>query len=96
MKDRTRYFGLVAMIRVTEFHPHLLLITLATTTDGLKSVKVYLQSLGRYGNSAYLCPLYGVGSELAQAFCRYELEILEIQLYTIKNCGANVPFNVAI
>ncbi|KAF9194300.1 hypothetical protein BGZ51_000460 [Haplosporangium sp. Z 767] len=42
----------------------------ATTTDGLKSVKVYLQSLGRYGNSAYLCPLYGVGSELAQAFCR--------------------------
>ncbi|KAF9335126.1 hypothetical protein BG006_000796 [Podila minutissima] len=42
----------------------------ATTADGLKSVKVYLQSLGRYGNSAYLCPLYGVGSELAQAFCR--------------------------
>ncbi|KAK5809624.1 GDP dissociation inhibitor-domain-containing protein [Linnemannia elongata] len=42
----------------------------ATTTEGLKSVKVYLQSLGRYGNSAYLCPLYGVGSELAQAFCR--------------------------
>ncbi|KAF9401614.1 hypothetical protein BGZ94_005165, partial [Podila epigama] len=42
----------------------------ATTSDGLKSVKVYLQSLGRYGNSAYLCPLYGVGSELAQAFCR--------------------------
>ncbi|KAF9429214.1 hypothetical protein BGZ76_001646, partial [Entomortierella beljakovae] len=42
----------------------------ATTAEGLKSVKVYLQSLGRYGNSAYLCPLYGVGSELAQAFCR--------------------------
>ncbi|KAG0046874.1 hypothetical protein BGZ83_007967 [Gryganskiella cystojenkinii] len=42
----------------------------ATTTEGLKSVKVYLLSLGRYGNSAYLCPLYGVGSELAQAFCR--------------------------
>ncbi|KAF9943585.1 hypothetical protein BGZ65_000703, partial [Modicella reniformis] len=42
----------------------------ATTTEGLKSVKIYLQSLGRYGNSAYLCPLYGVGTELAQAFCR--------------------------
>ncbi|KAG0237025.1 hypothetical protein B0O80DRAFT_498277 [Mortierella sp. GBAus27b] len=42
----------------------------ATTSEGLKAVKVYLQSLGRYGNSAYLCPLYGVGTELAQAFCR--------------------------
>ncbi|KAK3820090.1 MAG: GDP dissociation inhibitor-domain-containing protein [Benniella sp.] len=42
----------------------------ATTIEGLMAVKLYLQSLGRYGNSAHLCPLYGVGTELAQAFCR--------------------------
>lgn len=26
--------------------------------------------MGRFGKGAYLCPLYGGGSEIAQAFCR--------------------------
>lgn len=41
----------------------------ASTMDGLKATQKFLKSLGRYGNSAFLWPLYGVG-ELPQAFCR--------------------------
>nr|XP_039265235.1 rab proteins geranylgeranyltransferase component A 2-like [Styela clava] len=39
------------------------------TVEGLKATQKFLNSLGRYGNSAFLWPLYGVG-ELPQAFCR--------------------------
>nr|CAB3230603.1 rab proteins geranylgeranyltransferase component A 2 [Phallusia mammillata] len=41
----------------------------STTIEGLKATKKFLQSLGRYGNSAFLWPMYGVG-ELPQAFSR--------------------------
>lgn len=40
-----------------------------TTRTGLKLVKEHLTSLGRYGNTAFLWPMYGI-SETAQAFCR--------------------------
>ncbi|KAI0219006.1 Rab proteins geranylgeranyltransferase component A 1 [Lamellibrachia satsuma] len=40
-----------------------------STLDGLKSTQRFLQSLGRYGNTAFLWPLYGSG-ELPQCFCR--------------------------
>ena len=36
----------------------------------IQSTKTFLQSLGRYGNSAFLFPTYGVG-ELPQAFSRF-------------------------
>lgn len=64
---------------------------IATTAEGLKSVKVYLQSLGRYGNSAYLCPLYGVGSELAQAFCRYNMDFRGLIGSIIQLCFNPLP-----
>ena len=39
------------------------------TLDGLKETCSFLKSLGRYGKSPFIWPLYGVG-ELPQAFCR--------------------------
>ncbi|GFN80731.1 Rab proteins geranylgeranyltransferase component a 1 [Plakobranchus ocellatus] len=40
-----------------------------STEDGLTKTKKFLTSLGRYGNTAFLFPLYGSG-ELSQAFSR--------------------------
>lgn len=37
--------------------------------DGVLKVKKFLQSLGRYGNSPFLFPMYGCG-EMPQCFCR--------------------------
>lgn len=37
--------------------------------DGVQRVKKFLQSLGRYGNSPFLFPMYGCG-EIPQCFCR--------------------------
>lgn len=39
------------------------------TRVALANAKKFLQSLGRYGNSPFLCPIYGCG-ELPQCFCR--------------------------
>jgi len=41
----------------------------AKTVRGLATTRSFLQSLGRYGNTPFIWPLYGVG-ELPQAFCR--------------------------
>ncbi|XP_059163146.1 rab proteins geranylgeranyltransferase component A 1-like [Physella acuta] len=41
----------------------------ASTEQGLKKAHKFLHSLGRYGNTAFLFPLYGTG-ELPQAFSR--------------------------
>eukprot|EP00117_Sycon_ciliatum_P012035 scpid45171/ scgid13259/ Rab proteins geranylgeranyltransferase component A 1; Choroideraemia protein homolog; Rab escort protein 1 len=40
-----------------------------STEDGLKATQYYLRSIGRYGNTPFLWPMYGSG-ELPQAFCR--------------------------
>ncbi|XP_060688197.1 rab proteins geranylgeranyltransferase component A 1 isoform X1 [Hemiscyllium ocellatum] len=42
---------------------------IALTTEGLKATQHFLQCLGRYGNTPFLFPLYGVG-EIPQCFCR--------------------------
>ena len=41
-----------------------------STLEGVRATKKFLQSLGRYGNSAFLFPTYGIG-EIPQAFSRY-------------------------
>ncbi|CAF2592267.1 unnamed protein product [Rotaria sp. Silwood2] len=41
----------------------------ATTKEGVVKAKRYLDSIGRYGNSPFLYPLYGNG-EMSQCFCR--------------------------
>ncbi|XP_055625977.1 rab proteins geranylgeranyltransferase component A [Toxorhynchites rutilus septentrionalis] len=54
---------------------HYLLYTIAMGNDktscreGLEGVKKFLLSLGRYGNSPFLFPMYGCG-EIPQCFCR--------------------------
>jgi len=40
-----------------------------STLSGLRQVKEHLLSLRRYGNTAFLWPMYGI-SETSQAFCR--------------------------
>jgi len=40
-----------------------------TTQDGMNDLCRHLQSLGKFGGTAFLVPLYGSG-ELSQAFCR--------------------------
>lgn len=40
-----------------------------TTKDGMNRVKMYIRSLGKFGPSAFIFPLYGI-SELPQSFCR--------------------------
>ncbi|XP_055906238.1 rab proteins geranylgeranyltransferase component A [Eupeodes corollae] len=40
-----------------------------TLNEGVEKMKSYLQSLGRYGNSPFLFPMYGCG-EIPQCFCR--------------------------
>ncbi|XP_066501979.1 rab proteins geranylgeranyltransferase component A 1 [Hoplias malabaricus] len=39
------------------------------TEEGLKATQHFLRSLGRYGNTPFLFPLYGLG-EIPQCFCR--------------------------
>ncbi|TTE96758.1 Rab proteins geranylgeranyltransferase component A 1 [Bagarius yarrelli] len=41
----------------------------ASTNVGLKAMQHFLHSLGRYGNTPFLFPLYGLG-EIPQCFCR--------------------------
>ncbi|CAF5141092.1 unnamed protein product, partial [Rotaria sp. Silwood1] len=40
--------------------------------ESIKRIKLYSESLARYGKSPYLYPLYGLG-ELPQGFARYVL-----------------------
>ena len=40
-----------------------------TTRSALEDARKFIKSLGRYGNSPFLSPIYGCG-ELAQCFCR--------------------------
>ncbi|XP_061265535.1 rab proteins geranylgeranyltransferase component A 1 isoform X3 [Bos javanicus] len=56
-----QYFVLHSMAMTSE--------TGSSTIDGLKATKNFLHSLGRYGNTPFLFPLYGQG-ELPQCFCR--------------------------
>ncbi len=39
------------------------------TEEGLKATQHFLRCLGRYGNTPFLFPLYGLG-EIPQCFCR--------------------------
>ncbi|KAJ2055148.1 hypothetical protein GGI17_006732 [Coemansia sp. S146] len=41
-----------------------------TARAGCERVQKYVKSIGRYGRMAYLCAMYGGGSEISQSFCR--------------------------
>ncbi|KAI8092542.1 GDP dissociation inhibitor-domain-containing protein [Halteromyces radiatus] len=38
--------------------------------QGFERTQAFMKSIGRFGKGAYLCTLYGGGSEISQAFCR--------------------------
>ncbi|XP_003748331.1 rab proteins geranylgeranyltransferase component A 1 [Galendromus occidentalis] len=60
---------------LTENLQHFILHSIAmatpstTTGSALEDARKFIRSLGRYGNSPFLSPIYGCG-ELAQCFCR--------------------------
>eukprot|EP00026_Physarum_polycephalum_P000429 Phypoly_transcript_00430.p2 GENE.Phypoly_transcript_00430~~Phypoly_transcript_00430.p2 ORF type:complete len:647 (-),score=156.84 Phypoly_transcript_00430:69-2009(-) len=40
-----------------------------SVAEGLRVLETYVSSVSKYGNTPFLCPMYGI-SELPQAFCR--------------------------
>lgn len=44
--------------------------TSATTSAGMSQTKLFLKSVGKYGPTPFLWPLYG--GEINQAFCRLD------------------------
>ncbi|XP_037125527.1 rab proteins geranylgeranyltransferase component A 1 [Syngnathus acus] len=58
--DNLQHFLLHSIAMVTEDTP---------TRDGLASTRHFLRCLGRYGNTPFLFPVYGLG-EIPQCFCR--------------------------
>ncbi|XP_066571017.1 rab proteins geranylgeranyltransferase component A 1 isoform X2 [Amia ocellicauda] len=73
-KDRS-FSEFLKTKKLTENLQHFVLHSIAmaseadSTTEGLKSTQHFLQCLGRYGNTPFLFPLYGLG-EIPQCFCR--------------------------
>ena len=43
------------------------------TLEALRSTQKFLRSLGRYGNTPFLWPMYGSG-EIPQCFCRWVVQ----------------------
>lgn len=61
--------------------------------DGVKRVKKFLQSLGRYGNTPFLFPMYGCG-EIPQCFCR--LSAVFGGIYCLKRPINEIHFNESL
>ena len=61
--------------KLTENLQHFILHSIAMvipevgTVEGLRATQHFLRCLGRYGNTPFLFPLYGLG-EIPQCFCR--------------------------
>nr|XP_033466086.1 rab proteins geranylgeranyltransferase component A 1 [Epinephelus lanceolatus] len=60
LSDNLQHFLLHSIAMVTEDTP---------TEEGLASTRHFLRCLGRYGNTPFLFPVYGLG-EIPQCFCR--------------------------
>lgn len=58
--------------------------------DGIRRTRKFLQSLGRYGNTPFLFPMYGCG-EIPQCFCR--LCAVFGGVYCLKRPIAHLKFN---
>ena len=62
------------------------------TLQGLKATQGFLQSLGRYGNTPFIWPLYGAG-EMPQAFCR--MCAVFGGLYCLRRDASGIAINTA-
>jgi len=65
LTDRLRNIVIYAMALGSHNHDS----NTYSTKEGMNDLSQHLQSLGRYGGTAFLVPIYGTG-ELSQAFCR--------------------------
>lgn len=61
-----------------------------STSEGMNHLCQHLQSLGRFGSSAFLVPIYGSG-ELPQAFCRSAA--VHGGTYLLRRCAKSVQLN---
>lgn len=70
-----KFVDLLKQLRLTENLIHYILYSMCMGneetkfTEGIERIKTYLTSIGRYGNTPFLFPMYGCG-EIPQCFCR--------------------------
>lgn len=62
----------------------------ASTEEGLRAAKKFLRSLGRFGNTPFLWPMYGSG-EIPQCFCR--LCAVFGGIYFLRRCAESIIIN---
>ncbi|SJX63871.1 related to Rab proteins geranylgeranyltransferase component A 2 [Sporisorium reilianum f. sp. reilianum] len=72
-----------------------------TTQVAMARAKAHMQSVGRYGNSAYLVGQYGGASELAQGYCRAAavkggMFILAHEITSAKRDAEDTKWEIAI
>lgn len=73
--EEGKFLDLMRQQRLTENLIHYVLFSMCmgshemTFKDGLDRMKTYLTSIGRYGNTPFLFPMFGCG-EIPQCFCR--------------------------
>jgi RAB protein geranylgeranyltransferase component A len=73
--DDGKFVDLMRQQKLTDNLIHYILYAMcmgnAETTfkEGLEAIRTYLTSIGRYGNTPYLFPMFGCG-EIPQCFCR--------------------------
>lgn len=70
-----KFIDLLKQQRLTDNLIHYILHSMCmgncetTFIEGIERIKTYLTSIGRYGNTPFLFPMYGCG-EIPQCFCR--------------------------
>lgn len=73
--EDSKFVDLLKKLKLTKNLIHYILYAICMGTDettfkqGVQNVKMFIQSIGRYGNTPFLFPMYGCG-ELPQSFCR--------------------------
>lgn len=73
--DDGKFVDLMKQQRLTDNLIHYILYSMCmgscemTFKEGLEKLKIYLTSIGRYGNTPFLFPMFGCG-EIPQCFCR--------------------------
>lgn len=73
--EEGKFVDLMKQQRLTENLIHYILYSMCmgshemTFSEGLERIKTYLTSIGRYGNTPFLFPMFGCG-EIPQCFCR--------------------------
>lgn len=73
--DDGKFVDLMKQQKLTENLIHYILYSMCmgshemTFKEGLNRIKTYLTSIGRYGNTPFLFPMFGCG-EIPQCFCR--------------------------